>query len=730
MDLDTRPYSAPAVMHQTPSTVSASSTPESIGRFVEYVENQRGVHCGASGNVRVPHSKTAARFAAADQRPLTGASWNALCALTKPHHPKLVDNQNCLDSSEVEATDDAACVLSESEIKREAARSYRQPLQDFNPADPHAVAAPASSSNNAMGSFFHRLATTHSSRLSSLSAKLADSRRPNVAATLPSTLVVQEEELLQRRSRAAVQLQRAVRRFIASSRGARLIGLLHLVVVEIAAPRFPLLLERDARVTPLVYAMELALEYEYALYVENTARRLVVEARTRETSPDEVREACCLLWTRKAVLTDAEVSNLHETVQTRLSQGDFIATAKEVAAGLCAEFLGAEGIAVLAETFQERTRGIEAGNMKPTQSHASRRPQLTEDSFLMSVARAVCADVRCAPTPTWSQYKSSHAEPPYRLDEPTWESVPSCAQLRKEMRSNDIPIEMSSGSLVHLSDRDAHLLVASTPPDWFVGGSEGPAEATLRVMPPPPTGACLDQRPAEWSTVSESDLEKIWQRTGDPEQGRLQRAARRMAQRRLLGADYDEDTRDFDETVEAEEVKLEQRHNFEILGPDASAFDSSALATLREKTARDAWQRSQELVTNALAAPPIGNSTHFDPVSWGLDASPAAFHTAARVMTLSIAQPRSSGGDDLAALRTVVIQLGCRNTTLGPADQAGDTSEASRLCVVCEIDAVDVRKCNCGNWVHRECSFGYDEDADQATSASKSASLKCCSLCR
>mmetsp|Transcript_24470 Transcript_24470/g.28503 ORF Transcript_24470/g.28503 Transcript_24470/m.28503 type:complete len:96 (+) Transcript_24470:1-288(+) len=61
-------------------------------------------------------------------------------------------------------------------------------------------------------------------------------------------------------------------------------------------------------------------------------------------------------------------------------------------------------------------------------------------------------------------------------------------------------------------------------------------------------------------------------------------------------------------------------------------------------------------------------------------------------------------------------------------------------CVICEIDAVDVHLCHCGNWLHRECAFDWDgcntlqeEDEGKKKQQQKDAEqqplLKCCSLC-
>jgi hypothetical protein len=764
-----RPYSAPAVM-----AGDATGTPESETSVLEYVSNKGESQAGAT-NPRIPRSGLGARFSA-DQVGALRSSASALGALAaigkRPSHADPLDD--------VGVAGDGLVRLSEEEIRRETQRRYRaEDTVDIPPAallgmfeedsgaTSRAPAVPDHVDASVLkpaphAGLFSRLADSHRRAIDTTSSTLR-------AAKSHATILSEQQRLLTKRSEAAVVMQRAVRQLLVGSCGVRLLALLHILRTEAAAPRYPMIVgravqsgERDSVVvTPLMYLLEVTLEYEYVLYVENVSRRLVVDTANAEAARQQ--SGGMRQYVRRAVLSGAEVSDLHDTVQQRLASGELVVSRFQLRRGV-GSLLTAAGEAMwcakVADAIAHRSSSA-----------------LSRESFLHSIAQDVVLRQKAArnepnlddgvssasgrpATPTWSYHSgttiasqhnsttqsssssasiaraTAHRETLIdRCEEATWEQPQSSSDLRSRQQQLRMAAAYRASHIPLEGTEDVVALIKDTPQEWFAVGNRdvsrdalvdcavGAASIDLSSMPLPSL-ALQAQPPTAPSPAAlsddtvESQLASLWA-GHDPELAAQERRSKRLARRRILGA---EDDGKSDSSDDAAHGNASAKVAF--MEPTQLEFDSAAQRIDRERREKDLRKRIEAAVATsvALKAEALGAS-RFDPASWGLDETAASMRHAAVVLGVTAAgssrsESRSSTATDasLRQVHKVVVRVGAASSAGG----------APQECVICEMDAVDVQRCSCGgNWVHRECSFGFDVDAP----VSKSAAVKCCRLC-
>ncbi|CUF82746.1 Hypothetical protein, putative [Bodo saltans] len=782
-----RPYSAPAVMA---GNGQATGTPESESAVLEYFSNKGEGQAGAT-NPRIPRSGLGSRFSVDQVSGLrsSAAAVGALTAIGKTQYHTDSSRQEVADDDE----DDAPLSLvkmSDDEIQRDAQRRYRPDNTTESPPTSTLgdfVEAQAAAPHDAEHSRTADAEGTVPTKTMGLFSRLADSHRRALdskvstlrAAKSHATILSEQQRLLTRRSEAAIVMQRAVRQLLIGACGVRLLALLHILRTEAAAPRYPMIVGRAVQdgkgetvvVTPLMYLLEVTLEYEYFLYVENVARRLVVDTANAEAGAAS-QQRHRRQYVRRSMLSGAEVSDLHDVVQQRLSSGEIVVSRYQLRRGV--------GSLVTPRGEATWCAHICDAVTQRSSSHA-----LSRESFLHTIAQDAVLRQRTQgnvlddgasstsgrpATPTWSYHSGatpsqrnsttqssssdasvtrSGAHPREtlvdRYEEATWEQPQSSSELRSKQqqlrmaaayRASHIPLEAAD---------DVVALIHDTPQEWFVAagrgvtrdavihGALGTAPSDLSAMPllqptlptpqAPPSAAPSSNASSSNETV-ETQLAALWA-GHDPELASQERRSKRLARRRFLGAEADvkSDSSD-DDTAHNASAKVA------FVEPSQLEFDSAAQRADRERRERDLRKRIEAAVATsvALKAEVLRGESRFDPATWGLDESVASMRQAATVLAaadgtaLSRPDSRSSNTTDVSLrnVHKVVVRIG------GGAG-AGRGNEEAQECAICEMDAVDVHVCSCGgNWVHRECSFGFDVDAP----VSKSAAVKCCRLCK
>lgn len=761
-----RPLSAPAVLTAHAANNSNASTPsvESMSGVLESLENQRyGMSAAGEVNPRVPTSKIASRFSYDQRQQLSSQPYAVVAAMGGRSRRENGGPEAATDTVTNSITTDVErgplenIEMNAEELKRESHRTYRQSTASSDVLPNEGFINPAMVSLQQPSrepTLFERLAQCHQQQLAAKSSEVLQSRHDRDGSHFRMRVVQQPPPPSDATSEkaAAVTIQKEMRRALAAVRGTRLLGLLHLFRTECLYPRLPTLLLGSARgssVSPLAYLMECALEYEYMLQVESMTRRIVAEGRSRgrERFGDGSR------WThRRFCLGDAELSDLHEQTQQRISEGDRTVTSEQEVHGGLESLLSPVDYTVLQERLAAAVPPVGGVSKSAVDTFSSVASYLTEESFLYSVALA--AQRQRATTKNKSTNRgtssasiSSAATAYSAYSEPQRvEDLPSTATLRSE--SDRIRSTLQSKLVDETTARtnvEVEALIRSVPTTWFAGAEKSSSveyvEGVVRActdadqgtgeLTEAPSFSLMTAATATAQPISAADAERalaqLWQRL-DPEKQKERAESRRSAKRRIQGAEYSSSESDASDDERELLVRIgvvvSEHQNKELLLRQQSLpsggddeFNSEVYLRRQKLKEQEAWVRSVRIHTSAEASPQrLPTESHFDPCSWGLDGSPQSFADASKLLSgRALTEAAEASATEL---RSSVIPLG------GGGSRWHTKSE---VCVVCEMDAEGVVRCLCGNWLHLECSFDFDVDRPRGSSCDI---IKCCSLCK